>query len=478
MDLDYYLGVDIGTSSVKAIAFNASGQVLYEQSRGYAMFHPAPDRSEQDPEEIVHALFQCVENNLQHFQQPPELISFSSAMHSLMAIDEEGHPITKCIIWADNRAADIASRLHKENRAASFYFKTGVPVHAMSPFCKLLWLKENDPLLIQKAFKFIGIKEYVFYKLFGIHAVDSSIAAATGLMNIKTVRWDEEILEETGIRQHQLSPIVPVGKIFRLPGLFPLLRNTPFIIGGSDGALANLGTSSQNDHSLVVSIGTSCAARVIVRGPATDPDMRTFCYHVKNDLYLLGGAGNNGAIVLQWLSEKFFLSEKELPDFLAGAAQVPAGCEGLIFLPYILGERAPLWNAAARGVLFGLSVNHTREHVIRSAMEGVIYCVYSIGRMLLETRDIRQIFVTGGFAQNDLWVQMLSDVFRLPVKISETIENAAWGAVKLGMEALELNPAGEEKILSVIIPSAAHQQLYQQQFDKFERLYRLLKEEF
>jgi gluconokinase len=479
MEVDYFLGIDIGTTSVKAIAFSADGKVLNDQSMEYGLYHPASDRSEQHPDEILHALFRCVENNLHHFHQaPPVLISFSSAMHSLLAVDDRGNAISACMIWADNRAAEIASRLHRENKAEALYLKTGVPVHAMSPFCKLLWIKENDPLLFERAFKFVGIKEYVFYKLFGRFAVDSSLAAATGLMNMKTIQWDPDILEETGLRYQQLSPIVSVSEIFRSPELFPALKDTAFVIGGSDGAMANLGTASQNDHSLVVSIGTSCAARMLVRGPVTDPSMRSFCYHVRDDLYLQGGAGNNGAIVLQWLRERFFLSELELPDFLARASLVPAGSDGLIFLPYILGERAPLWNASARGVLFGLSVDHTRDQVVRAAMEGVVYCVYAISRVILEKKGIRQIFVTGGFAQNDLWVQILADVFQLPVVVSETVENAAWGAVKSGMEALGIRPSGEGNVLKIIYPSAGVRELYQMQFSKFDYLYSVLKELF
>jgi gluconokinase len=475
----YFLGIDIGTTSVKAIAFSADGKVLFEQAIAYAMTHPKPDWSEQDPEEIVKALFQCVENVLQHFHPaPPILLSFSAVMHSLLAVNDQGTPISKCIIWADNRAAAIASRIQKEQKSTALYHKTGVPVHAMSPFCKLLWLRENEPLLFQKAFKFIGIKEYVFFKLFGTYVVDSSIASATGLMNLKTIQWDPDILEETGLQQNRLSRIVQIREIFTSPVLFPQLKNVPFVIGGSDGAMANLGTSSGNEGSLVVSIGTSCAARVIIRGAVTDQAMRTFCYHIKDDQYLLGGAGNNGAVVLQWLKEKFFVSAGNFPDFLALASGVQAGSDGLIFLPYILGERAPMWNASAKGVLFGLTVNHNRAHVIRASMEAVINCVYAISMPICENRNIQQIYVTGGFAQNDEWVQILTDVFNLPVWVSETIENAAWGAVKIGMEALGLTPAGEEKILKTFNPSPAGHGIYQQQFKKFQHLYTLLKEEF
>jgi gluconokinase len=476
--MDYFLGIDIGTTSVKVVAFSAAGKVLGEQSCSYAMLHPESDRSEQDPIEIWKAFLACVENILQHFDHPPKLLSFSAAMHSLIAMDERGLPLSNCIIWADNRAAGVARRIGTEGKAEICYQKTGVRVHAMSPFCKLIWLRENDPVLFQKTHRFIGIKEYIFFKLFGVYAVDSSIAAATGLMNMDTIRWDEEMLELTGINKEKLSGIVSVREIFRNPAWFPQLKDTPVVIGGSDGAMANLGASSAKKDALVVSVGTSSAVRIIVRGPVRDPQMRSFCYHIRDDQYLLGGASNNGAIVLQWLRENFLMASESMPDLLSLASGVEAGSGGLIFLPYILGERAPLWNAAAKGVLFGLSVNHTRAHVVRAAMEGVIFCVYAISEAIPEKSNIGMIHVTGGFAQNDLWVQMLSDIFGLPVKISDTIENACWGAVKLGMEALIMEFPGEENILKTFAPSSAHHLLYQQQFKKFQQLYGQLKNEF
>ena len=477
--MDYFIGIDIGTTSVKAIAFSADGKVLFEQAIAYGMFHPNPNWSEQDPEEMVKSLFQCVENVLQHFHPvPPVLLSFSAAMHSLIAVNDGGKAVSRCLIWADNRAAAIASRFHKENRASGFYHRTGVPVHAMSPFCKLIWLREHDPSLFESAFKFIGIKEYVFFKLFGIYVVDASIASATGLMSLERVQWDQDILKEVRLHEDRLSRIVPVHEIYKSPALFPRLKNVAIVIGGSDGAMANLGTSPGRDGGLVVTIGTSSAARVIVRKPETDPAMRSFCYYIKENHYLLGGASNNGAIVLQWLRENFFDSTPGLTDFLALAGTIKAGSEGLVFLPYILGERAPVWNASAKGVLFGLTVNHTKHHVIRASMEAVINCVYAISKPIIEKRNIRLIFVTGGFAQNDLWVQILSDVFNLPVCISDTVENAAWGAVKTGMEALKLPSAGEENKSKIFSPSPELHLVYQRQFKKFERLYDLIKEEF
>ena len=148
---------------------------------------------------------------------------------------------------------------------------------------------------------------------------------------------------------------------------------------------------------------------------------------------------------MQWLQEDFFHSKENVPDFLNHAASVKPGANGLIFLPYLLGERAPIWNADARGILFGLHINHCQADMIRASMEGVIYCLFGISQPLLEKADIRKIFATGGFARNGLWLQILSDVFNLPVSVCETIENSAWGAAKFGMMVMGIPVPGQRE---------------------------------
>ena len=210
-------------------------------------------------------------------------------MHSLIAVDSEGRAISPSIIWADNRASDYAARIHSENSAVRFYTLTGLPVHAMSPFCKLQWLRDNQKGIFDGAFKFVGIKEYIFYKLFGTWSVDVSMAAATGFMNMQTRQWDPWILDTCGLTADRFSEIVETNTIFYSPVLFPALKNVPFIIGGSDGAMANFGASDE-PGSLVVTVGTSSAARIIVSKPHIDPGMRTFCYY-QRDACLAGGWG-------------------------------------------------------------------------------------------------------------------------------------------------------------------------------------------
>ena len=476
--MEYFLGIDIGTTSVKSIAFSKEGKSLCESSIPYLIHHPFPDWSEQDPEEIVRALVKTVENILQELHpQLPLLCSFCSAMHSLIAVDKKGMAISPSIIWADNRAAGISAEIHKANRAKSLYEHTGLPIHAMSPFCKLLWLKENQKDLFDKAYKFVGIKEYIFYKLFGVYAIDVSVASATGLLNAGTLQWDPWILEQVGMSADKLSDIVPVDKIFYSPGIFPSLQKVPFVVGGSDGAMANIG-STEEPGSLVITVGTSSAARVILNKPYIDPGMRTFCYYIRQNQWLLGGASNNGGIVFQWLHENIFQSEKTVNDFLNQASAVKPGSEGLIFLPYLLGERAPIWNADAKGVLFGLQINHSQASIVRASLEGIVYCIYGISQAIMEQSEIRNIYATGGFARNELGLQILADMFNLPVLVCETVENSAWGAVICGMRALGIQPSNSTAISKKYLPDAGIHSVYAKSFLKFQRLYELLKDEF
>jgi gluconokinase len=475
--MEYFLGIDIGTTSVKTVAFSKEGKLIAEESVSYPISHPHPEWSEQNPEEIFQAFHQTVEKILQKLSPHlPVLCCFSAAMHSLIAVDSSGHAISPSIIWADNRAAAFADKIHAENKAWQFYQLTGLPVHAMSPFCKLQWLQENQKELFASAFRFVGIKEYVFYKLFATWCIDVSMASATGLMNRNTLHWDPWIMEQAGIREDKLSEIVETDKIF-FTSFFPQLRQIPFIIGGSDGAMANLGATDE-PGTLVVTVGTSSAARLIVQEPHIDPEMRSFCYYIRRGLWLLGGASNNGGIVLQWLQEDYFHASEKVSDFLDQASLAKPGADGLIFLPYLLGERAPIWNARARGVLFGLQIRHGRAEMVRASLEAVIYCLLGVSQPLLEKAGIMRIIATGGFARNELWLQILADMFNLPVSICDTIENSAWGAARCGMQALGIPVPEHNNITRTFSPDSMVHPIYASGFQQFQRIYQLLKPEF
>lgn len=483
--MDYFIGVDIGTTSTKTVAFSEKAVILASRSVGYSIHHPQPDRSEQDPNEIFEAVITGLQDVITALPgDRPVLISFSAAMHSLIAVDHSGEPLTACIIWADNRAASIADRIHAAGLARSFYEVSGVPVHAMSPLCKLVWLRENQPDIFKATERFIGIKEFILHRLFGQYVVDTSVASATGLLNIRQLQWHPPLLDYAGIKKEQLPELVAPATQFKLPldspflsGALSVLTHTTFIIGGSDGGLANLGSGATGKTSMAVSIGTSSAARIVADKPYLDPQMRSFCYHLNDEKYIIGGAGNNGAVLLQWIRESLLKTDTGIETLLSEAAAIAPGADGVQVLPYLFGERAPIWDAHATAAFVGLNVRHGQAHLLRAAMEAVVYSVYGTGKILREQANITGIHATGGFTQTPAWVQILADVFNCRVFVANAVEASALGAVMVGLEAMALPPIQSPACTKEYLPNEATHSIYSKGFEKMEKLYQLLKNE-
>jgi gluconokinase len=448
------IGVDIGTTSTKAVVFTLNGTPVAHHAVDYPLLRPATAAAEQDPEQIYHAVLDTIRTSLRDCPQPTDeivCVSFSAAMHSVIAVDAQGRPLTRSITWADNRAAAWAERIKAELGGNAIYRRTGTPIHPMSPLAKLAWLRDEQPSLFARAARFIGIKEYVFFRLFGQYLVDHSIASATGLFNLERLDWDDEALAVAGVRRDQLSTLVPT--TYHLRGLDPrlaqdlgLAADTTFVVGANDGVLSNLGVNAVQPGEVAVTIGTSGAMRAVVDRPRTDPAGRTFCYALTDRHWVVGGPVNNGGIVFRWVRDEFAASECETAKRLGIdpyevltriAERVPAGAEGLLFHPYLAGERAPLWNANLRGSFFGLAMHHRKEHMIRAALEGVIFNLYSI---LPSVESLvgksQRIKATGGFARSGLWRQMMADVFDRDVVVPETFESSCLGAAVLGLYAL------------------------------------------
>lgn len=450
---NYMLGVDIGTTSTKAVLFSENGKVIQQENIGYPLYTPDLSTAEQDPEEILQAVLRAVSNiTKKHADRKLLFISFSSAMHSVIAMDENDQPLTACITWADNRSAGWAEKIKGDWDGHEVYKRTGTPIHPMSPLSKIAWIVNEHPEIAAHTKKYIGIKEYIFKKLFDQYVVDYSIASAMGMMNLNTLDWDEEALTIAGISWEQLSELVPTTNLFtdcrpdlaRQMGIDP---STPFVIGASDGVLSNLGVNAIGKGEIAVTIGTSGAIRTIIDKPQTDEKGRTFCYALTENHWVIGGPVNNGGIVLRWIRDELAAAEVETAKRLGMdpyevltkiAEGVRPGADGLIFHPFLAGERAPLWNPDVRGSFFGLTMAHKKEHMIRAALEGVIYNLYTVFLALTECMDgpVTRIQATGGFARSSVWRQMLSDIFESEVVVPESFESSCLGACILGLYSL------------------------------------------
>jgi gluconokinase len=497
----YYLGVDIGTTSTKAVLYGDKGKVISMHHVGYPLFSPAPSIAEQDPKEIFRAVLETIKVAIKKWEIDPKhlkLVSFSSAMHSLISMDENDKPLTRCITWADSRATSWAETIKTELNGLAIYRRTGTPIHPMSPLAKITWLRNDEPALFNQTSKFIGIKEYIFHKLFGRYVVDYSIASATGMFNLEKLSWDDEALKVAGINSDKLSDLVPT--TFYLTGLkkeysveLGLLAETPFVVGASDGVLSNLGVNAIDPGVVAVTIGTSGAIRTVTDRPVTDPKGRIFCYALTDKHWVVGGPVNNGGMTFRWVRDELASAEVETAKRLGIdpyevltkiASLVAPGADGLIFHPYLAGERAPLWNANARGSFFGLGLHHKKEHMIRAVLEGVIFNLYSVLLALQEMIGVpKKIQATGGFARSELWRQMMADIFNQEVVVPESFESSCLGAIVLGMYALE--EIDDFSIMSEWVGSThAHQpitsnvEIYEDLIPIYIRLARLLNEEY
>lgn len=438
----YVIGLDIGTTSTKAVVFTVTGETKGIGNVDYTLQVPRPTWAEQDPEVIFAAVLTSLREAITRAgieKRDIAAIGFSTAMHSLIAVDATGAPLTNSIIWADSRSVKQAERLKQDGTGTAIYLRTGTPIHPMSPFTKLIWMREEDSDTFTKTAKFLSIKEYVLYKLFGEYVVDYSIASATGLFDIERMDWHEPALQIAGITRDQLSQPVPTTHVMRAiqsdyaeqMGIDP---DTPFVIGASDGVLANLGVGAIERGQIAVTIGTSGAVRSVVDKPVTDQKERTFCYVLTENRWVTGGPTNNGGILLRWFRDEFGLPEVEEAkrrgvepyDVMLEIAQnVPAGAEGLLFLPYLTGERAPYWNSNARGSFFGIGLHHKREHFLRAVLEGVLFGVYHVERVLRDlSGGANEVIASGGFARSKEWRQMMSDMFGYDVLVPQSHESS------------------------------------------------------
>ena len=455
--MKYIIGIDIGTSSTKTVAFATDGRQIARSAQGYPLNSPVPDSAEQDADKIFQAVIQTVAQAItEGGLDPLQLLglSFSTAMHTLLLLDAEHQPLMPLLTWADSRSDRLVLDIRAQD--PDLYRRTSLPIHPMSPVVKLAWLSQEQPELFAKAARIVSIKEYVLHHLCDEWVVDLSVASTTGFLNLEKQVWDEGALQIAHIRPSQLSRIVPTNYQLSLQPDYAQRMNiaagTPVIVGASDGVLANLGVGAIARKTAAITLGTSGAVRQVVEKPKTESKAQLFCYALTKSRWVMGGAVNNGGFTLQWARDSLVPysvspdKESEMtvePSYSTYerltemARTIAPGSEGLIFHPHLLGERSPLWNAQARANFFGLGRNHNQAHLVRAVMEGVIYNLQSVFTALESAGgEVETLRASGGFALSDLWQQILADVFDRQILVPEVIESSAFGAAVIALVAL------------------------------------------
>jgi gluconokinase len=424
-------------------------------------------------------------------------LSIGGALHSLLAVDGRGEPLTGVITWADRRAVEQAERLRGTPLGAELYRRTGCPPHGMYAPYKIIWLREERPDIFAQAARYLTAKEYIYKQLSGDYRVDPCLAAGSGLMNTHTLDWDEMALDLTGARLDQLSPVAdPLGSRGRLlPDIaaqMDLPAHTPLILGSGDAANSTLGAGALHTWQATCMVGASGALRVIAPAPVLGSRARNWCYAIDQGHWLVGGSTNNGGLALSWLRDALnhalpgqaHLSQLSFQDILNLAAQVEAGAGGVICLPFFAGERSPNWNLKARAAFFGLTLEHDARHLARALLEGVALRLRSLQEMLAEVGvDARQIRASGGFTHSALWLQITADVLNRELVIPVYGETSALGAAFWPMLAAGLYDNLEDLEKSVSLgascaPDPQSAALYARLYPLFTGLYAALESQF
>lgn len=450
------IGLDVGTTGVKAVAFGLGSPWRTLAVRQYPLLRPAPGQEVQDPAVIVTAASAALSECVASIGTAEVLaVCLSAAMHGLMALDDEWRPITPLVTWADGRAGEEAAHLARQPEAPVLQETTGAPIHPMTPMAKLIWFRDHDPATWKAARWWVGLKDYLLLWLTGSLATEVSSASGTGLLDVSTRAWSPLATAASGVDPARLPAILATTDVLavdrRVAATVGLPTGTPVAVGAADGPLANLGTGAITPGVAGLSLGTSGAIRVAVDGPHTDRHGRLFCYALTDSLWVVGGAVSNGAEVLRW-AEGILGARPPVATSSpvgAGTASPPGGMtheptgpiadssEGLVMLPFLFPERAPMWDPDLAGAYLGLRHHHGAAHLRRAAMEGVCLQMRFLLDRIDEFYPIASIRATGGAFGSALWRDLMAAALDRPMIVVGDEDGTALGAAALGLLALD-----------------------------------------
>lgn len=458
--MNHFLAIDIGTTDIKfklfenekgSLVFKFPVQTYYEGNSVY-----------QRPDEILTTVKKGIRKVLKEKKKINQ-IAFSTAMHTIIPIQKK-NPNLKMYLWSDKQATDIINKFKKTELAREFYYRTGTPIHSMSPFSKILHIKETRPDEFKLISHFQDLKSYLFSELAGENVTDYSNATATGLFNSLDFKWDQDILEYLKINESMLPTCFGPKETFSLLrntiGLNELEEEIELVLGSSDGCLAALAAYKRTGSCLTVTLGTSGAVRKIVFERKIDWESQQFCYYVTDGIWVIGGATNNGGGVLEWLQNSFYNNKiniySHLPILLNQMNYKNCLKSLPIFIPYIQGERAPIWDSGATGQLVGLSIKHTQDDIILSVVEGIFFNLKLIyENSFMETQDF--LVLSGGVFKIEEFLQLISNIFSKNVCLVEETE-----PVDGLIDKTEIN-----KELVEIIPQYKKTQYYNERYKTF-----------
>ncbi|HJZ41315.1 MAG TPA: FGGY family carbohydrate kinase [Bacteroidales bacterium] len=445
---DYVVGVDVGTSGVKALAFSSHGKLLGMKKQHYEVLPSDRGYIEHDPEMILRMTEAVLVSLLSEMDRTPAAIGFCTFMHSIMPVDRQMRPLGNLQLWNDNRSAAATRLLRSDPAADEIYRRTGTPAHPMSPLTKIRQMRDSEIDVFRKASHFVGIKEYLLYKLTGRLVLDYSTASATGLFDSEKKEWCDSALAWCGISKNSLSGIIEPDETVRCT--LKELKGITIVPGLSDGIAANLGSANVDNTEFTLTLGTSAALRFTGPAKKTDPEGVLFSYCLDDRLFVTGGASNNCFNVLDRLAGELNSSIDILdePDFAAAVATTagiarihgPAPAEPLYYLPWMFGERAPVQLYEPLNRFINLQPGDRPVRQMKSAVECILFNLKHIAEKLeyLNGRRFDRLHISGGLSRFSMVRDLTAGIFNLPMVEHETGESSALGtafftAYKMGL---------------------------------------------
>lgn len=496
---NYVIAHDLGTTGNKATLYDREGRLVGSAFYAYETEFAHTGWAEQNPEDWWQAVCLSTKQLLQETHVSKNdiaCITFSGQMMGAVPLDEQARPIRNAIIWADQRSLQQEAWIGERVSFEDVYQITGHRLSASYSLAKILWMRDNQPDIYDKTYKFVHAKDSIVARLTGNFATDPSDASSMNLYDLESGQWSSKILDAVDLPASKLpelhQSVDVVGEV--LPDIAEevgVAAGTPVVIGGGDGACAAAGAGVIKEGSAYNYVGSSSWIALSTPKPIYDPEYRTFTFgHVIPNMVMPTGTMQAAGASYQWTRDQLALLEKETAARLGISSyelinlqieKVAPGSEGLFFLPYLLGERSPRWNPYARGAFIGLTIRHSRAHMFRAVLEGVTMNL----RVILDAfrnqgTNIDAMRVIGGGARGRVWNQIMADLYGMPVQRLAILEEAtSMGAALVGGVGVGLYPNFDmietmNEIAETIQPNRENSAIYEKTYPIFNQLYEAL----
>ena len=492
--MSLFLGIDVSTTGSKALLVNRDGDIVSSATRPHALSTPRPLWSEQEPEDWWHAAAASVRQALLQANISGEAVSgigLTGQMHGLVLLDEQKHTLRPAILWNDQRCADECDEIRARIGRQRLIQITGNEALTGFTAPKIVWVKNHEPEIFARARHVLLPKDYVRFKLTGSLAMDKADGSGTILFDLKSRNWSSEILDALGIPSEWMPPTFEghevTGEVSSQAAEATGLRpGTPVVAGGGDQAAQAVGVGAVRPGIVALTLGTSGVVFATTESCLIEPEGRlhAFCHALPNRWHLMG-VMLSAAGSLQWYRDTL-AADTSFDELMTEAGVAPPGSEGLIFLPYLSGERTPYPDPLARGAWVGLTLRHKRGHLTRSVLEGVAFGLKDSFALIKGAGlgAIEQVRVSGGGAKSALWREVLADVLGAEIVRVNTTEGAAYGAAILAGVGCGAWPDAEAacsnliKIVERVSPEEKRVVLYGLMHEQYKELYPALKPSF